>query len=239
MNIVDLIIILIVITGILIGYKRGFTKELVCFCKFAFSLIIAFLFKNPLSKLMYENLPFFKFGGFFKGISALNIILYEFIAFLLVLLIIMIVFRILMVVTTIFEKILNATIILGIPSKILGMILGAIHYFLIIFVTLFIISLPMLNTKKLIENSLLSKPILKHTPILSDAVDDTVKVIDEFNSLIEKYDSSVSTNEFNLETIDLLLKYDIITIDSINILTSKGKLKIKGLDKIIDKYKEA
>ena len=111
MNIIDIIIILLVISGLCLGYKRGLTKEVVCFAKFALALVIAFLLKNPLSKLMYEHLPFFEFGGIFKGVTALNIILYEFIAFLLVLGIVMLVFRILLLATTIFEKILNTTIV--------------------------------------------------------------------------------------------------------------------------------
>ena len=46
MNIIDIIIILLVISGLCLGYKRGLTKEVVCFAKFALALVIAFLLKN-------------------------------------------------------------------------------------------------------------------------------------------------------------------------------------------------
>lgn len=237
MNIIDIIIILLVISGLCLGYKRGLTKEVVCFAKFALALVIAFLLKNPLSKLMYEHLPFFEFGGIFKGVTALNIILYEFIAFLLVLGIVMLVFRILLLATTIFEKILNTTIVLSLPSKILGMIVGGIHYYVIAFILLFVISLPVFKMDTQIEESKLRDPIINNTPILSGIVLKTVNIIDEFNSLGEKYKSEINTDEFNLETIDLFLKYNIITVDSVETLNSKGKLKINRLEGVLEKYR--
>ncbi len=237
MNIIDIIIILLVISGLCLGYKRGLTKEVVCFAKFALALVIAFLLKNPLSKLMYEHLPFFEFGGIFKGVTALNIILYEFIAFLLVLGIVMLVFRILLLATTIFEKILNTTIVLSLPSKILGMIVGGIHYYVIAFILLFVISLPVFKMDTQIEESKLRDPIINNTPILSGIVLKTVNIIDEFNALGEKYKSEINTDEFNLETIDLFLKYNIITVDSVETLNSKGKLKINRLEGVLEKYR--
>lgn len=237
MNIIDIIIILLVISGLCLGYKRGLTKEVVCFAKFALALVIAFLLKNPLSKLMYEHLPFFEFGGIFKGVTALNIILYEFIAFLLVLGIVMLAFRILLLATTIFEKILNTTIVLSLPSKILGMIVGGIHYYVIAFILLFVISLPVFKMDTQIEESKLRDPIINNTPILSGIVLKTVNIIDEFNVLGEKYKSEINTDEFNLETIDLFLKYNIITVDSVETLNSKGKLKINRLEGVLEKYR--
>lgn len=237
MNIIDIIIILLVISGLCLGYKRGLTKEVVCFAKFALALVIAFLLKNPLSKLMYEHLPFFEFGGIFKGVTALNIILYEFIAFLLVLGIVMLAFRILLLATTIFEKILNTTIVLSLPSKILGMIVGGIHYYVIAFILLFVISLPVFKMDTQIEESKLRDPIINNTPILSGIVLKTVNIIDEFNSLGEKYKSEINTDEFNLETIDLFLKYNIITVDSVETLNNKGKLKINRLEGVLEKYR--
>lgn len=237
MNIIDIIIILLVISGLCLGYKRGLTKEVVCFAKFALALVIAFLLKNPLSKLMYEHLPFFEFGGIFKGVTALNIILYEFIAFLLVLGIVMLAFRILLLATTIFEKILNTTIVLSLPSKILGMIVGGIHYYVIAFILLFVISLPVFKMDNQIEESKLRDPIINNTPILSGIVLKTVNIIDEFNTLGEKYKSEINTDEFNLETIDLFLKYNIITVDSVETLNSKGKLKINRLEGVLEKYR--
>ena len=237
MNIVDVIIILIIISGLCLGFKRGLTKELVCFAKFALGIVIAFLFKNPLSKLMYEHLPFFEFVGLIKGVTALNILLYEFIAFLLVLGIVMVIFKILLLATTIFEKILNTTVILSLPSKILGMIIGGIHYYLIAFILLFVVSLPVFKFNDQLNDSKLKDTIIYKTPILSNLVDKTVNIIDEFNDLKEKYKTEKDVDKFNLETIDLFLKYNIITVDSIETLNSKDKLQIDNLESVLNKYR--
>ncbi len=237
LNIVDIIIIILIITGLSLGYSRGFTKEVVCFAKFALALIIAFLFKNPLSKIMYQILPFFEFGGIFKGLTAINILLYELIAFLLVLGILMIIFRMLLLATTIFEKILNTTFILGLPSKILGMLVGGIHYFIISFILLFAISLPIFKASDILQDSKLKEPILTKTPLLSGLVSKTVNIIDEFEEMLEDYKSEDNVDELNLKTIDLFLKYDIITVDSIETLNSKGKLQIDNLESILKKYR--
>lgn len=237
MNIVDIIIILIIISGLCLGFKRGLTREVVHFAKFSLALVIAFLLKNPLSKLMYEYLPFFKFGGIFKGVTALNIILYEFIAFLLVLGIVMIIFRILLLATTIFEKILNTTVVLSLPSKLLGMVVGGIHYYLITFIVLFIATLPFFKLDDVLKDSKLSDSILNKTPILSGLVDTTVSIIDEFNELGQKFKSEEDAEQFNLETIDLFLKYNIITVDAVETLNNKDKLQINHLDSVLDKYR--
>ena len=46
MNYVDLIILALIIIGAFIGFKRGFTKELVSFLGFILAIVIAFLFKD-------------------------------------------------------------------------------------------------------------------------------------------------------------------------------------------------
>ena len=57
---------------------------------------------------MYENLPFFSFGGFIKGIDAINILLYEIIAFLIIFAALYFILRAVLVVTGLIEKILKA-----------------------------------------------------------------------------------------------------------------------------------
>ena len=74
MELIDIIIVLLVIVGILVGIKRGFTKQLVCSLGTIVSIILAFLLKNKISILLYSNLPFFKFAGILKGVTVLDIL---------------------------------------------------------------------------------------------------------------------------------------------------------------------
>lgn len=238
MNIVDLIIIILILFGAVIGFKRGFTKSLVSAVGLIAIVVIAFLLKNPVSTVLYEHLPFFQFGGVIKGVTVLNIALYELLAFIIVLAILGIVLKILMIATSIFERILTLTIILGIPSKILGAIIGALEWFILVFIGLYVLNMPVVNVKE-INNSTLAPKILNNTPILSGVIKDTNDVINEFASIKDRYtDKNVDTNEFNKETLDLFLKYNVVSVDSVDKLIKDNKLKIDGIDEVLVKYRK-
>ena len=237
MNVIDIAIILFILMGAVVGFKRGFTKELVCAVSFFIIIILSFILKNPVSIFLYEHLPFFKFGGILKGVTVLNIALYEIIAFLIVMGILTFILGILKKVTTIFEKILNFTIILGIPSKILGAIIGLVESFVWVFIILYILNLPFFHIKDL-EESKYKNQILEKTPILSELIKDSVNVVNEFTELKTKYEETKSPSEFNRETLDLFLKYDVITVESVDYLVEKDKLKIDNIESILSKYRE-
>lgn len=238
MEIVDIIILIIILFGAVIGFKRGFTRSLVSALGFIIIAILAFFLKNPLSVLLYENLPFFKFGGILKGVTVLNIALYELLAFVIVLAILGIALKILMVATSVFEKLLKMTIILGIPSKIMGAVVGAVEAFVIVFIVLYVISLPIFNIS-FVENSKWKNQILNNTPVLSAFSKKTMGVVNEFAGIKEKYeDNNKNAEEFNKEVLDLFLKYDVVKVSSIDKLVEKGKLQINNVEEILIKYRE-
>lgn len=238
MEIVDIIILIIILFGAVIGFKRGFTRSLVSALGFIIIAILAFFLKNPLSVLLYENLPFFKFGGILKGVTVLNIALYELLAFVIVLAILGIALKILMVATSVFEKLLKMTIILGIPSKIMGAVVGAMEAFVIVFIALYVISLPIFNIS-FVENSKWKNQILNNTPVLSAFSKKTMGVVNEFAGIKEKYeDNNKNAEEFNKEVLDLFLKYDVVKVSSIDKLVEKGKLQINNVEEILMKYRE-
>lgn len=236
MNVVDILIILFIFIGGVIGYKRGAVKELVQAVGLIVVAALAFLLKNPLSVIFYENLPFFKFGGILKGITVLNIFLYEFIAFLILFSILMLLWKLVVIASSLIQKIINATVILKLPSKIIGFVLGIVEYYIIAFVILYILILPIFNLN-FIADSKCTNEILNETPVLSLTVKENMKFINEFAQLKEKYKNSNST-EFNYDTLDLFLKYDIVNIDSVKKLVEKDKIDIKGIDKLIERYSE-
>ena len=197
--------------------------------------MLSFIFKNPLSIILYENLPFFKFGGIFKGVTVLNIALYELIAFLIVFSILMILWKIVMFASGIVQKIIDMTIILGFPSKILGFIIGLVEYYLICFVVLYILVLPIFSVKEVVDSKY-ANIILEKTPLISNMFGDKMEFLDEFVSLKEKYKNTESATQFNYDTLDLFLKYDIINVNSAKKLREKNKLKIDGIDNLLRKY---
>lgn len=237
MALVDILIIGFIFIGGLVGWKRGVIKEAASAIGVVLITVLSFIFKNPLSIILYENLPFFKFGGIFKGVTVLNIALYELIAFLIVFSILMILWKIVMFASGIVQKIIDMTIIFGFPSKILGLLIGLIEYYLICFVVLYILVLPIFSVKEVVDSKY-ANFVLEKTPLISNMFGDKMEFLDEFVSLKEKYKNTDSANEFNYDTLDLFLKYDIININSAKKLREKNKLKIDGIDNLLKKYEE-
>ena len=235
MNIVDVVIILVLLMGAVIGFKRGLTGSLVNFLGFIIVIAVAYLLKNPVSALMYKFLPFFSFGGVIKGVTVLNIALYELIAFLLVASVLMAILKLVIFASSLFERLLAFTIILGIPSKLLGMVIGIVQHFMIVFIVLYLLNLPFFNIDILNQSKYKDK-ILNSTPILSNLVGDTLDVVYEFADLKDKYEIINDPNQFNLETLDLFLKHKVITPDAVKGLIESNKLQINGADEVLKKY---
>ena len=238
MNIVDILIIIFILLGASIGFKQGFTKSLVNFLGIIVVIIFAYLLKNPVSEFLMSIGPFFNFGGIIKGVTVLNIAVYEIIAFILVFTILMIILRVLLLATGVLETILKFTIVLGIPSKILGAVVGALKNYIIVFFVLYLLSMPNFVDVGFVKESNFREPILRNTPLLSGIADSSLKVLDEFKGLSDKYTNVENSNEFNLETLDLFLKYKVVTVDTVKKLDDSGKINIEGIETVIDKYEE-
>ena len=222
MNILDALIIIFLILGIMAGLRRGFIKQIVLLVGLIAILIISFYLKNPVATFLYKHLPFFKFSGIFKGVSILNILIYEVIAFLLVFSVLYLVLRIILKITGLIESLLKATIILGFVSKILGGIVGLIEAYIFIFILLFITTQPFVNLSG-VEDSVVASKILEYTPIMSSATRNTRKVIKEISDLSDTYKKD--SKEFNKKSIDLFIKYNIISEENVEYLRQKGKIE--------------
>lgn len=224
MNIVDIVILIFLAFGALLGFKRGFTNQLVSLVGIFVIIILSFLLKNPVSVFFYNNLPFLNFGGIFKDLSVINILVYEVIAFLIIFILLTLVFKILLKVTSIFEKILKMTIILGIPSKILGAILGVIQNLIYVFIVLYILNLPTVGIN-VVKDSKMGNTILEKTPILTNICDKTLKVFNDVSSLAKEYEDTDNVSEFNQKALNIMIDSGVITEENAQKLIDKGKLK--------------
>ena len=134
------------------------------------------------------------------------------------------IFKILLKVTKIFEKILNATIILGIPSKILGAVLGIVQNLIYVFVVLYILNLPSIGFN-LINESKVASTILNKTPILTNVCDKTLVVFDEINNMAKEYENTDNVGEFNQKALNLMIDNGIITKENAQKLIDNNKIK--------------
>ncbi len=237
MSIVDALIILMILVFGAKGFKNGVFKQLVTTVGFVIVVILAFYLKNPIAEFLSLHLPFFTFGGTFANVASINIILYQLISFILVIVVLEAILNILIKFTGILEKILKFTIILGIPSKILGFIVGIVEGFIVTFLILFFLRQPGFNLK-IFDDSKLTNPILKSTPVLSQVAGNFVNTFQDLYELgNDYYEQQMDENTLNLKSIEVMLKHKIITPDYIVKLVDAHKIDVVGIDNIVNNYR--
>lgn len=229
MNVVDIVILIALALGAVMGFKSGVIKKTADFLGTFIIIILAFYLKNDLSVLMYENLPFFSFGGFIKGIEAVNVLIYEAMAFFVVFIGLLFILKVVLLLTGIVEKILKATVILSIPSKILGIIVGTIEAYVYVFLALVILTLPIFKIPYVRESNI-GNFMLNNTPILSGISEEMVDIYGNVYTIItEKEDKT--NEELNEEVLKFLIEKQVLSKDSAKKLVDKNKIHI--IDKSI------
>ena len=224
MNVVDVIIIALLILGGVAGFKAGVIKKLTDFIGMFVVIILAFYLKNYISVIMYENLPFFNFFGLINGIDALNILLYEVIAFLVIFIALLFVLKVVLMLTGLVEKILKATVILSIPSKLLGIVVGVIEMYVYLFLILVIVSLPIFDSSFL-KDSKMNNFILNNTTVLSGVSEEIIDIYGDVYNIIDNRKNK--TNEqLNEEILKVLIDKKVVTKESAKKLVDKNKIHI-------------
>lgn len=231
MNIVDVVIFLLVLLGAALGFKRGVIRSVVSLVGTILVFVLSFVLKNPLSVFLYTYLPFFDIG-----ITVINILVYEVIAFLIVFVVLLSALKFVVKITGIIETILKFTIVLGIPSKILGAIFGFIEMYVFSFIVVYILATFNVQSD-LINNSNIAKKMLEKTPFMSSVIDDTYMAIREVTDLSKNNNSPKEKRE--QEGLEILLKYNILSPENANILIEKNKINIKDAKSIIEKYEKS
>lgn len=232
MNIIDIVVILIILMSGIVGFKRGVFKELVMTVGFVIVFIISFKLKNPLAEWLSLHLPFFNFGNIFDNVGIINVIFYQTIAFIIIFSLLMIIFNIILTVTSIFEKILKFTIILGIPSKILGLLVGLVEGYIIGFIIMFVMSQPMFGN--ITETSKLKGSMLNSTPILTDIVSEmNDTVIDIYNLK----DSTDDHKKLEYDITKIMLEHNLVEPDYIIKLIDANKIEIDNAEELLKSYR--
>lgn len=228
MNIVDAVILLALLAGALIGFKKGFIKTMVSLIGTILVIVISFKLKEPIADFMFKYLPFFDFSGMYEGLTVLNILIYDTIAFLLVFVFLSAILGIIINITGVIEKLLNVTIILGAFSKILGAIAGLLEMIAFVYIVLF--ALAQFNvTSEFVLQSKVGTTILNNTPILSNVAATSVVAIEDIYELQKEYADGKDNQKYNSEALMILVRYNIISADKAQDLIDSGKLKVGDL----------
>lgn len=239
MNIFDVVFILIILMFGVVGLKRGVFKQLVMSLGVFIVCILAWYLKTPIANFLSLHMPFFNLSNYGGMVPVLNILFYQTVGFCIVFGILMIILQVVINCTSIFEKILKATVILAIPSKILGFIVGLIEGYVIVFIASFFLSQPSINVE-IIKESKVRAFVLEHTIVLSDAVSNTYNTMTDIYKLKDKYEATEEKDyeALSRDSIETMLKYKIVRPEYLRSLKEKNKLPIQGIDTVINKYEE-
>ena len=217
MNIIDVVIVLLIILSFINGYKRGVLKEVVMLCGTIVIYIVSFLLKDKLGLILCKILPFFNLDG----LVSLNILIYQLIAFFLIAGFLFSIFGIVLKVTGVLQKLVNMTIILTIPSKILGGILGLVEGYIVIFALLIILSVPFKNID-IFKNSNLNNKIITSSPILSSTLGNLDDLIIDIYDI--KIDKDQDKDKINDKILDMYIDYNVISREDLDSIIKSGKL---------------
>ena len=237
LNIFDIGIILLFVMFAISGFKRGVIKELVALIGIIIVFIVSFSLKGVIGNFLCTFLPFFKFTGSIAGLTVINVFLYQTIAFLIIFSILLSIYAIALKISKIIQKLVNITIILWLPSKILGAIVSIIKGYIVLFAVFLVLMVPLKNQEIFNESSLINN-ILYKTPILSKSTNNfTTSVTEVYDLVFAVNDKKLSTNAANLRALDIMLKYNIVDKDTIKRLIKLHKLdNINNVENIINKY---
>ncbi len=220
---VDVIIILIIVSETYAGYKKGFLESSIKLLGFIGAFIGAYMLKSPLSVFMYTHLPFFKFEGLFKGVASLNIIVYEVMAFLITFIVLRIAIKVVARLLGLVERLLSFIFFIGVPSKILGALVGFVKSIIVLYFAAFVFKFGCnfmnIEIKESLADDIISIPVLKN--VFGNALSS----FEEITSIARDYEDTKDKTEFNDKAIDILLKYNVITKDNLQILIDNGKIK--------------
>lgn len=237
LNIFDIGIILIFLIFLIVGFKNGVIRECVSLLGIVLVFIISFCLKGVLGNFLCTFLPFFSFAGVIEGITTINILLYQVIAFIVVFSILLGLYAVVLKISKFLQKIVNLTIVLWLPSKLLGAVVSFMKGYIILFVVFLVLMIPLKNQPIFYESSLINM-ILYKTPILSTSTNDFTTAIGEVYDLgIKVSKDQLSKNEANLQTLDVMLKYKIVDKKTIERLVEMHKLDgITNIDGVLNNY---
>lgn len=236
-NVIDIGIILLLLMAFIVGFKKGLIKEAVSLVGIIAVFIISYMLKGYLGDLLCFILPFGLFAGKLNGLVSLNILFYQLIAFIIVFSMLLGILAFVMKISGWVQKLVHMTIILWLPSKIGGGIVGFISGYITLFVVLITLLIPLGNTN-LFKESLLVDKIVYKTPILSNVTNKITQPIKEVNELADQVmDNTISVNDANLRIIDDMLEYKIVSKATVNRLVELNKLNgITNIESILNKY---
>lgn len=227
-SIVDILIIVFLLLGTYAGWRKGLIKSLVNFVGLIAVVILSFYLKTYIANFLIDKLPFFNFAGF-DGLSSINILVYNIIAFIFVFVILYCILNIIISITGFIDMLLKFTVIWIIPSKILGAIVGFLESWIYIYLVLIVLSAFNVTSSSILESKTATF-MLDKTPVVKNVFKGTYGSIKDLYKVIDEYEKD--DDKENKDNKDLNLR--ILQIEIANNLITKEKAQKLVDDRKID-----
>ncbi len=200
MFLVDIILLIILVLGILDGVRKGGLKSFVSFFGSILVFFLSWTLKGSLANVLIHSLP--QLGG--NG--AISVLIYYILSFIILLIVFSIIYNAVLKITNVIEKVMDATIVLGLVSRILGGLFGFVKTYLFMFIVLFIMSIFNLS---FLNNSKVNNYMLEKTPLLAPLIEDAwtaVKDVYEANNPEEAIKTLFEKNIINEKNFNNLME---------------------------------
>lgn len=228
--VIDIILVVFIVLGILAGIKKGLIKTLVGFVGLVAIVIISYTLRIYLAEFLIDKMPFFEFSGSLEGLTALNILIYNVISFVVIFILLYCILNIVIAVTGFIDTLLKFTVIWIIPSKIGGAILGFLEAWIFLFLVVFVLN-QFNATNGVIKDSNVSQIILDHTPVIGNYLSGAGKAAEEIYDGIETYrnDETKTTSDLNLYILQIEINYGLVSKDKATELMEIGKIGLENV----------
>ncbi|AQU79011.1 CvpA family protein [Planococcus faecalis] len=168
----DILLVILLIGGIIVGAKRGFIVQLIHMIGFVVALVAAYKYYKPLSEYFVLWIPYPAINEnsqFTLVVDQLDLdqTFYQLLAFALIFFVVKFALQL---VASMFDF-LKFLPVLGFFSKILGAILGFIEAYILLFIFIYVFALlPLDVVQNQLENSGIAQSMIENTPYFSEKV---------------------------------------------------------------------
>lgn len=168
----DLLLIVLFISGIITGYRRGLIVQAIHMTGFIAAIIIAYLYYKDLAEkfvlwIPYPGVTADSKLSFAVGELDLDVTFYRLLAFVLIFVVVKFGLQL---IASMFDF-LKYLPVLGFLARLSGAVLGFFEFYIAIFLILYVAYLlPIDFIQTIIQKSIIASGMFEHTPLLSEKV---------------------------------------------------------------------
>ena len=139
--------------------------------------------------------------------------------------------------TGIVQKLIDASIILKLPSSILGFILGLLEGYIVMFFIVAILSIP-LRDSKIYQDSKVADTMMNNSPVLSSSIGKTLSSLSDIFVITTKVKKGDDVKtQINYNVITTYLNHDVISKEDALYIIDLGKLdSVPNIKEHVENY---